>query len=437
MSGKPGLLFISHRLLFPPDKGERIRGWGLLRHLAGTYDIHLGCLSEEPATPRSLEALGSVCAEVAVFGMNRRWQKARALLRLRPGRALMLDYYYRAELQRWVNKIQTQKNISVIYIYSTAMAPYVLHQSRGAAPGPHQGPRPLDPLKSWGQGGHRPLAGPGQSPGLILDMQDIDSEKWTTYAARTPWPMRAVWAREGRTLLAYERAAAQACDSTLLVTEKEARHFMQLAPESAAKIDWLEHGVDAETFAPGPFPDPYAGLPGSGPDIVFTGNMDYWPNADAATWFAAEAMPALRQRWPELRFHVVGANPGPDVLRLAALAGVHVTGRVPDVRPYLAHAALAVAPLRIARGIQNKVLEAMAMARPVVASPGAFEGISAEPGLEVLVADGVEETVRLVLEVLDGRHAGLGAAARARIEARYSWRSGLARLDRILAEIGR
>jgi sugar transferase (PEP-CTERM/EpsH1 system associated) len=268
-------------------------------------------------------------------------------------------------------------------------------------------------------------------------MQDIDSEKWTTYATQTPWPMRLIWAREGRTLLAYERAAAQACDSTLLVTEKEAQHFMQLAPESAAKTDWLEHGVDAETFAPGPFPDPYATLPGSGPDIVFTGNMDYWPNADAATWFAREAMPALRQRWPGLRFHVVGANPGAEVRQLAALAGVHVTGRVPDVRPYLAHAALAVAPLRIARGIQNKVLEAMAMARPVVASPGAFEGISAEPGRELLVADGVAETVRRVLEVLDGQHAGLGAAARARIEARYSWQSALARLDRILAEVSR
>ena len=270
---------------------------------------------------------------------------------------------------------------------------------------------------------------------MVLDMQDIDSEKWTSYAARAAWPMRLVWAREGRTLLAFERAAAHACDSTLLVTEKEARHFMELAPESAARTDWLEHGVDTETFAPGSFANPYAGLPGAGPDIVFTGNMDYWPNADAAIWFAREIMPALRRRWPEVRFHVVGANPGAEVLRLARLAGVQVTGRVADVRPYLAHAALAVAPLRIARGIQNKVLEAMAMARPVVATSGAFEGIRATAGRELLVADGVEATVRRVLEVLDGQHAGLGPAARARIEAGYSWRAGLARLDRILARV--
>ncbi len=429
MSTKPGLLFISHRLLFPPDKGERIRGWALLRHLAATYDIYLGCLTDEPVEPRSLEALRGVCAEVAVFGMHRRWQKVWALLRLRPGRALMLDYYQRDGLQRWVDGVVGRHRLDVVYIYSTAMAPYVF---RGAAPDPARGLCPLDPHQ-----GLKPLDPHDEKaiPRLILDMQDIDSEKWTSYAAQSAWPMRLIWAREGRTLLAYERAAAHACDSTLLVTEKEARRFIELAPESAARIDWLEHGVDAERFAPGPFPDPYAGLPGAGPDIVFTGNMDYWPNADAAIWFAREAMPGLRQRWPELRFHVVGANPGAEVLQLAQLAGVHVTGRVADVRPYVAHAALAVAPLRIARGIQNKVLEAMAMAKPVVASPGAFEGIRAEAGRDLLIADGVAETVRRVLEVLDGQHAGLGPAARARIEAGYSWQSGMARLDRILAAV--
>ena len=425
MSGKPGLLFISHRLLFPPDKGERIRGWNLLRHLAASYDIYLGCLTDEPAVPRSLEALRSVCAEVAVFGMNRRWQKIRALLRLRPGRALMLDYYQRDGLQRWVDHTLARRPINIIYIYSTAMVPYAFP---GAAPDPARGLCPLAPPQGQAPG---PIGESG--PGLVLDMQDIDSEKWTSYATRASWPMRLVWAREGRTLLAFERAAAQACHTTLLVSETEARRFMQLAPESAARTDWLEHGVDTETFAPGDFPDPYAGLPGSGPDIVFTGNMDYWPNADAAIWFARAVLPALRQHRPELRFHVVGANPGAEVQLLARLPGVQVTGRVADVRPYLAHAALAVAPLRIARGIQNKVLEAMAMARPVIASPGAFEGIRAEPGRDLLVADGVEETLRCVLEVLDGRHTGLGPAARARIEAGYSWRAGLARLDRILA----
>lgn len=401
MSAKPGLLFVSHRLLFPPDKGERIRGWALLRHLSGRYDIHLGCLNDTPATPEALAALGSQCVEVAAFTMDKRRQELHALLRARPGRPLMLDYYHHAGLQRWVDGVLARERMEILYIYSAAMAPYVLKYDR---------------------------------PGRILDMQDIDSEKWTSYATRAGWPMRLVWAREGRTLLAFERAAARACDATLLVTPAEARRFRELAPESADKIDWLEHGVDADGFAPGQdFASPYAGLPGAGPDLVFTGNMDYWPNADAMLWFAREVLPDLRRHRPGLRLHIVGANPGPDIQELARLDGVYVTGRVADVRPYLAHAALVVAPLGIARGIQNKVLEAMAMGRPVVASPGAFEGISAEPGRDLLVADGAEATVRCVLEVLEGRHPGMGAAARARIEARYSWQSALARLDPILA----
>jgi len=401
MSAKPGLLFISHRLLFPPDKGERIRGWALLRHLSATYDIHLGCLDDAPATPEALAALGEHCVEIATFATSKRRQELHALLRARPGRPLMLDYYHHAGLQRWVDGVVAGNRIKILYIYSAAMAPYVLKYDR---------------------------------PGRILDMQDIDSEKWTSYAARAPWPMRLVWAREGRTLLAFERAAARACDATLLVTEKEARRFRELAPESADKIDWLEHGVDADGFAPGQdFPNPYAGLPGEGPDLAFTGNMDYWPNADAMLWFTQAVLPELRRHRPGLRLHIVGANPGADIQGLARQPGVYVTGRVADVRPYLAHAALVVAPLGIARGIQNKVLEAMAMGRPVVASPGAFEGIRAEPGRDLLVADGAEATVRCVLEVLEGRHAGMGAAARALIEAHYSWQSALTRLDHILA----
>jgi sugar transferase (PEP-CTERM/EpsH1 system associated) len=403
MSGRPGLLFVSHRLPFPPDKGERIRGWALLRHLAASYDIHLGCLAEPPVSPGALAALRGCCAEVAAFPHRPRRQKLHALLRFRPGRPLMLDYYHSAALQRWVDGVLAHRRMEILYIYSTAMAPYVLGHDRG----------------------HR-----------ILDMQDIDSEKWTSYAANARWPMRLVWAREGTTLLAFERAAARACDATLLVTEQEARRFIELAPEVADRIDWLEHGVDTGFFAPGrDFPDPYGALPGAGPDIVFTGNMDYWPNVDAVSWFAQVMMPPLRRLHPELRFAIVGANPTAAVKGLARLPGVHVTGRVADVRPYLAHAALAVAPLGLVRGIQNKVLEAMAMGRPVVASPGAFEGIEAEPGRDLLVADGAEATKRCILDVLAGGHAGMGAAARARIEARYSWRATLARLDRILATV--
>ena len=287
--------------------------------------------------------------------------------------------------------------MDVVYVYSVAMMPYVDHLRR---------------------------------PGVILDAQDIDSEKWSTYAETAQWPMKYVWSREGRTLLAYERRSAMACDATPFVSPQEAGRFQELAPETRGRVHAVENGVDLVRFSPtAAYDTPFSG----GINLVFTGNMDYWPNADAVIWFANDVMPRLRAGHPDLHFHVVGANPTPNVLRLASLPGVHVTGRVPDVRPYVAHADVCVAPLRIARGIQNKVLEAMAMARPVVASPGAFEGLRAVAGQDLLVADGADPTAQAIEAVLAGHHPGLPAAARRAVELGYAWSATLAALDTILA----
>ncbi len=399
---RPTLLFISHRIPYPPDKGEKIRGLNLLKHLSQTFDIHLGCLMDNPEDPGHLETLREWCADVAGFPIDKSRQKYAALLRARPGRPLMLDYYRHPGLQAWVDAATARTRFDIIYIYSVAMMPYAERL------------RALEPKR----------------PGFILDAQDIDSEKWSTYAEAARFPMRLVWAREGRTLLAYERHAAAACDATLFVSPQETARFAELAPEVASRLHAVENGVDLERFNPGlafdtPFTTP-------GPHLVFTGNMDYWPNADAAISFADEMMPRLRAARPGLEFHVVGANPGPETLALANHPGIRVTGRVPDVRPYVAHAGICVAPLRIARGIQNKVLEAMAMARPVVASPQAFEGVHAVAGQDLLVPDGPDATEAAILAVLDGGHSGLAAAGRRAVEARYAWSATLSRLDHIL-----
>jgi sugar transferase (PEP-CTERM/EpsH1 system associated) len=392
------LIFIAHRIPYPPDKGEKIRGLNLLKHLARDYRIHLGCLMDSPEDPGHLDTLRTWCAAVAGFPIDKRRQKISALLRARPGRPLMLDYYRHPGLQRWVTDAMARTPMDITYIYSVAMMPYVEHLRR---------------------------------PGMILDAQDIDSEKWSTYAETAGFPMRHVWAREGRTLLAYERQAAMKCDATLFVSPQEAARFAELAPETAGRVHAVENGVDLERFSPAAAYDTPFAAPG--PHLVFTGNMDYWPNADAATWFATDIMPLLRASRPGLEFHIVGANPGPAVRRLAMLPGVQVTGRVADVRPYVAHAAVCVAPLRIARGIQNKVLEAMAMARPVVASPQAFEGVRACAGRDLLVADGAAATAAAVAAVLDGAHPGLAASGRRAVEVGYAWSATLARLDHILA----
>jgi sugar transferase (PEP-CTERM/EpsH1 system associated) len=219
-------------------------------------------------------------------------------------------------------------------------------------------------------------------------------------------------------------------DTTLFVSEAEADRFATLAPECRETLGWLENGVDLERFSPvhrleRPFPVGTLNL-------VFTGTMDYWPNGDAVAWFARQVMPLLLRTKPNLHFHIVGAKPGSAVRRLATLPQVHVTGRVDDIRPYIAHADAVVAPLRVARGIQNKVLEAMAMGRPVVATPDAFEGLRALPGRDLLVCATPEEMSRSLLDILGGRHPGLGAAARSVVERNYNWSVNLRRLDEFL-----
>ncbi len=395
----PNLIFISHRLPWPLNKGEKIRGWNLIQYMRGRgYDVHLGCVVDDPADMAHLDRMREVCASVGAFPIDKGRQKYRALLHARPGRPLMPDFYYAPALQRWVDETMARVPMDVVYIYSVAMAPYVRADMAGRR---------------------------------ILDAQDIDSEKWAEYATKAALPMRLVWAREARTLLAYERRAAATCALTFFVSEPEAARFRTLAPEVSERVVAVENGVDLVRFSPGdaydwPFGDD------RGPCLVFTGNMDYWPNADAVLWFARDAMPLLRARVPGLRFWIVGANPDAAVRALAALPGVHVTGRVEDVRPYVAHAAVIVCPLRIARGIQNKVLEGMAMGRPVVASSPAFEGVRAEAGVDLLVADGAERSADAVCAVLDGAHPGLGEAGRRAMERGYAWGAVLAGLETYL-----
>jgi polysaccharide biosynthesis protein PslH len=396
------LMFLCHRIPYPPDKGDKIRAWHMLSHLARTHNVHLGCLIDDPADVVHVPALRAVCASVSCHVIDKRRQRIKALLRARPGRPLTLDYFYHADLQSWVR--QTLPTMDRLFVYSSAMARYVLDEG---------------------------LPGDGMAMmAKTLDMVDVDSEKWSTYALRTKWPMRSIWAREGRTLLAFERRAARWFDHTLFVSSDECHRFETLAPESRGRAQWVENGVDLEYFSPSQAGEsPYGEAPCP---VVFTGTMDYWPNADAVDFFARSALPLLRRRRPDVTFHVVGANPTPEVQALAALPGVHVTGRVPDTRPYIAHAALAVAPLRIARGIQNKVLEAMAMARPVLASPQAFEGLRAQPGRDLLVAEGAEALADSAAAVLDGGHAGLGQAGRQAVERGYAWPAVLQQLDRLL-----
>jgi sugar transferase (PEP-CTERM/EpsH1 system associated) len=388
------LLFLAHRIPYPPDKGDKIRAWNIFRHLARTHRIHLGCFIDDKNDQQYIAELQSHCADLLCVPIDPLVQRARSVLRLRRGQPLSLGYFHHRRLQRWVDAKLANAAIDRVYVFSSAMAGYVMHA----------------------QGARR-----------ILDMVDVDSEKFTAYAETARFPARAIWAREGRTLLAFERRAAALFDHSLFVSEHEWQRFVTLAPETVQRTSWVSNGVDFDYFSPENGGE--APFERHGADLVFTGRMDYRPNIDAVQWFAREVLPNLRRLVPAARLWIVGAAPGREVRTLASQPGVHVTGRVPDTRPWLAAADVVVAPLRIARGIQNKLLEAMAMARPVVATPEAFEGVQAVPGRDILLATGIEDTVQKLVEVLDGRHAALGAAARRAVENAHQWAVTLRPID--------
>jgi sugar transferase (PEP-CTERM/EpsH1 system associated) len=267
----------------------------------------------------------------------------------------------------------------------------------------------------------------------IVDFVDLDSAKWSDYARRRPWPVSAFYELESQRLLAFEKHIAARVETSLFVTREEARLLSAAAPECANRITAIENGVDSEHFSPAHrFESPF---PTSEHAIVFTGAMDYWPNVDAVVWFAREVLPRIRQHDASARFHVVGMNPHRTVRALASDAAVNVTGRVDDVRPYLRHARAVVAPLRVARGIQNKVLEAMAMGRPVVTTSAAAAALSARPGIDLEVADDAVAFAAKVLAVMEPATAAImGQRARARVVADYTWTSRFARLDELMAQ---
>lgn len=390
------LLFLSHRIPYPPDKGEKIRAWNVFRHLARDYRIHLGCFIDDPVDRQHLAELRQYCADMLCVPIDPRMQRIKSLLRMRPKQPLSLGYFRHRHLQRWVDAKLACDTIDGIYVFSSVMAAYVMH-----IPGRRR----------------------------VLDMVDVDSEKFTAYAATARFPKRMVWAREGRTLLAVERRATQWFDHTLFVSEHERQRFVTLAPEAVARTSWVSNGVDCDHFSPAHrFAPPFAG---AGADMVFTGRMDYLPNIDAVQWFAHDVLPVLQRRFQTARLWIVGAAPSAQVRALARLPGVHVTGRVADTRPWLAAADVVIAPLRIARGMQNKLLEAMAMARPVVATPEAFAGVQATPGRDVLLASGVDATAQTIAEVLEGRHPEMGRAARRAVESAHQWSVTLRPLDQL------
>jgi sugar transferase (PEP-CTERM/EpsH1 system associated) len=394
------LLFLAHRIPYPPDKGDKIRSFHLLEHLARTYKVYLGAFIDDARDWSHVEHVRNMCGDACFVPLDATRAKLRSLTAFATGEPLTLRYFRSARLARWVDDLLGSHSVERVLVFSSAMAQYVENHSANCMR-------------------------------RVLDFVDLDSDKWRQYGERKRGPLRWLYRREATALFECERRYAGTFDASLFVSEAEARLFNARAPEAAARVSVVENGVDTEYFSPQrAYSSPYAQDEAV---LVFTGAMDYWANVDAVSWFAREIFPHVLSDFPQARFYVVGSRPTRTVFELAKLPGVRVTGAVPDTRPYLAHARAAVAPLRIARGVQNKVLEAMAMARPIVASSQAVDGI--RPCAELLgwTADTPEEMAGRLLKLLREPSAALiGGALRSHVSRYYSWQHNLARVEAIL-----
>jgi sugar transferase (PEP-CTERM/EpsH1 system associated) len=393
------ILFLAHRIPFPPNKGDKIRAFNELEHLARHHEIWLGAGADDPADLGHLKDCRRRFCD-AYFGMV---GPARTFVNLAgaalSGAPLSVARFHHPGLARWCAGILARVEPDLVFVFSSAAAQFVLGRMQGKTR-------------------------------LLTDFVDADAEKWRAYEQSSRGPARWLYGTEFHRLVRYEAQVAAASAASIFVSQTERDIFARLIPQAASRAHVVPNGVDTAFFQP----DPALGAPLPG-NIVFTGTMDYKPNIEAVTWFARDVLPLVRRSAPHARFRIVGAKPAAAVLALATIEGVEVVGSVPDVRPYVQQAEAVVAPLRIARGIQNKVLEGMAMARPIVTTPEALDGIAARPDRDLLVAESPADFAAKVATILEGRApGGLGANARAAAIAHHGWDHHLEELDGIIAQ---
>jgi sugar transferase (PEP-CTERM/EpsH1 system associated) len=382
------VLFLCHRIPYPPDKGEKIRAFHQLRAIAQRHEVDLFTLAD----PRDLQhasALRPYCRRSNIIAFNSKRARLRVLPRLFGDTPLSVTYFYSRELDLEIRNALRRYSYDRIFVYCSSMAQYI--------PGAHDIP-------------------------ALLDIVDVDSDKWRQYASFTSFPYSAIYQKEARSLESYERTLYNRFP-VLVTTPREAGLVRQAAPSSSVHV--IPNGVDIDYFNPAQFP-----AASNPPGIVFVGDMAYFPNEQAVTFFARKVLPLIRNSLPQVRFYIVGRDPGANVRGLQEIPGVIVTGGVPDVRPYLAQAQVSVAPFSIATGIQNKILEAMAYALPVVGTPRAVQGLSKAVAEVIEVGNTAEELAARVCTLLrDPQLARTkGIDGRQRVATEYNWQQSMDRL---------
>lgn len=389
------ILYLVHRIPYPPDRGDRIRSYHLLKYLAGRGQVDLACLADEPVTPEQEASLARLCRRVCIAPLTRTGRWFRAAASLGTGRSASEGLFYSPRLSATVETWATDTSYDWVVAFCSSMRSYL-------------------ELGQW-DGAQR-----------VVDLVDVDSQKWFDYASEARGLKRWLFELEGRRVRRLEARLARRAQVLLTVSSPEAELMRRISPD--ANVWAIANGVDLDYFSPVP------GAAITPFSCVFVGALDYRANIEGIVWFCREVWPGVVERFPGATLALVGRNPVAAVRKLAAGAGVELVGQVPDVRPYVARAAVVVAPLRVARGIQNKVLEAAAMGKVTVCSGPALEGLALSPGDETLRADEPAEWFAAIARLFENadERARLGAAARAFVERHHCWNERLSLLDELL-----
>jgi sugar transferase (PEP-CTERM/EpsH1 system associated) len=386
------ILYVCHRFPFPPKRGGKIRPFNMIRHLSTRHEVHVASIARSQKEVEEGEGLAAHCAGYDIGQVSNPIQTLRMLLRLPTPTPSSMGYFYSPQLAHRIDALLASERFDLIFVHCSSVAPYV-ENVRGTP--------------------------------KILDFGDMDSQKWLEYARFKPFPLSLGYQLEGAKMERAERRLARRFDFCTATTRAEWQTLESYRTGVAS--DWFPNGVDSAYFAPtdGPY---------DADTIAFVGRMDYYPNQECMFDFCARTLPLLRARRPALKLTIVGADPTPRVRRLEQLPGVTVTGSVADVRPYLHRSALMIAPLNIARGTQNKILEAMASGVPVVTSRVAAGGVDASDPEHFLTASTPGEYAAAILRILDDptERQRLSHAGRARMLSHHAWDKSMQRLDGII-----
>ncbi|MGA3115083.1 MAG: TIGR03087 family PEP-CTERM/XrtA system glycosyltransferase [Syntrophobacteraceae bacterium] len=418
------ILYLAHRIPYPPNKGDKIRSFNEIKYLSASHEIDLACLVDDPDDMRYGKDLQKYCRRVFLEPLSTIRAIIRGLLHTATGKPLSVGYFYSRSLQRIVDQWLAGTLYDGIICFSSPMAEYIFRSE----------------LFDSGNGSRSK----NKTPRLIMDFCDVDSDKWAQYARRSSFPKSIVYSLENLRLAGYERIIADRFDHSVFVSEKEAELFKSKNP-LINNISVIPNGVDSEYFNPR-LSHPFAnesvtasnsvGKNGCRPTLVFTGAMDYYANEDGIIWFCKQILPRIKTEIPEIKLFIVGRNPSKKVMALDDAHSIRVTGCVEDIRPYYSEADVCVIPLRISRGIQNKLLEAMAMGKAVVATSNAAHGMDAIPEEHFLLSDRAEQFAEAIVTLIgdEDHRRRLGTRARDYVNANYRWSAKMRLLDNLIGE---